>query len=164
MNATMKHATQAASKEDPRPLIQLDVFHQLHCLNAIRQILYGTNVWYNPDDRQDQIHVGKFPREFPKPSNTNIFSDHCIDYLRQVIMCHSDVTPITHSERPKPYNPVLSPWRPNFAVPHTCRNFWKIHDWAGKYNSSGFVIESWPGLDPVADLRVKPAREEKESP
>lgn len=112
---------------------------KLHCLNSIRQIVYGTNKWYNPEDRQDQIHI-----------------DHCIDYLRQVLMCHSDVTAITHAPRPKPYNSILMPWRPNFAVTHTCRNFWQLHDWAGKRNSSGFVIETWPGTDPVAELREKP--------
>lgn len=68
MNKTLKYPTQPTSKTDSTPLVQLDVFHQLHCLNAIRQVLYGTNVWYNPDDRQDQIHI-----------------DHCVDYLRQVI-------------------------------------------------------------------------------
>lgn len=73
-------------------------------------------------------------------------------------MCHSDVTPITHKARHQPFNPVLSDWQPNFAVPHTCRNFQKIHDWAAMYNTSGFVIESWPGLDPVAELRVKPVK------
>jgi Mycotoxin biosynthesis protein UstYa len=80
-------------------------------------------------------------------------SDHCIDYLRQVLMCHSDVTPITHKKRPAGYNPALADWVPNFSTPHTCRNFQKIHDWAKKYNTSGYVIESWPGIDPVAELR-----------
>lgn len=37
---------------------------------------------------------------------------------------------------------------------HTCRDFGKIWEWANRYNTSGFVIESWPGLDPVAELRV----------
>lgn len=69
-------------------------------------------------------------------------------------MCHSDVTPITHKARPKPHHPRLPNWVPNFSVPHTCRNFDKIHDWAKKYNTSGFVIEVWPGLDPVAELRM----------
>ncbi|KAI9764309.1 MAG: hypothetical protein M1840_008527 [Geoglossum simile] len=58
MNKTLKHPTQPASKEDNTPLVQLDVFHQLHCLNSIRNIVYGTNPWYNPNDRQDQIHIG----------------------------------------------------------------------------------------------------------
>ncbi|KAH8591205.1 hypothetical protein B0O99DRAFT_675382 [Bisporella sp. PMI_857] len=142
MNKTLKFPTQPKSKIDSTPIIQLDVFHQLHCLNAIRNIVYGTNIWYNSDDRQDQIHI-----------------DHCIDYLRQVIMCHSDVTPITHAPRPEGFNPLLSDWRPKFAVHYTCRNFQKIHDWAAKYNTSGYAIESWPGLDPVAELRAKPKDE-----
>jgi hypothetical protein len=138
MNATLEHPTQPVSEEDNTPLIQLDVFHQLHCLNAVRNIVYGTNKWYNPDDRQDQIHI-----------------DHCLDYIRQVLMCHADVTPIVHKKRNPGYNPLLPPWQPNFHVTHTCRNFDKIHEWAAKYNTSGFAIESWPGLDPVAELRVK---------
>jgi hypothetical protein len=59
MNKTLKHPTRPAGNGDDTPLVQLDVFHQLHCLNAIRNIVYGTNQWYNPNDRQDQIHVGR---------------------------------------------------------------------------------------------------------
>jgi hypothetical protein len=62
MNKTLKHPTRPIGNGDDTPLVQLDVFHQLHCLNAIRNIVYGTNQWYNPNDRQDQIHVGRcFP-------------------------------------------------------------------------------------------------------
>jgi hypothetical protein len=60
MNKTLKHPTEPASDEDNTPLVELDVFHQLHCLNSIRKIVYGTDQWFNPNDRQDQIHVGKF--------------------------------------------------------------------------------------------------------
>jgi Mycotoxin biosynthesis protein UstYa len=86
MNKTLKHPTQPASKEDNTPLVQLDVFHQLHCLNSIRNIVYGTNPWYNPDDRQDQIHIGIHPLlAQPNQPSTNMFpTDHCLDYLRQV--------------------------------------------------------------------------------
>lgn len=59
MNASLHRPTQPATEEDDTPLVQLDVFHQLHCLNAIRNVLYGTNPFYDPNDRQDQIHVGK---------------------------------------------------------------------------------------------------------
>jgi len=86
MNKTLKHPTQPASKEDNTPLVQLDVFHQLHCLNSIRNIVYGTNVWYNPNDRQDQIHIGisSPPADEPYITLTRPSLDHCIDYLRQV--------------------------------------------------------------------------------
>jgi hypothetical protein len=59
MNATLRYPTQPVSADDDTPLVQLDVFHQLHCLNAVRNIVYGTNKFYNPNDRQDQIHIGK---------------------------------------------------------------------------------------------------------
>ena len=60
MNATLKHHTQPTSHEDETPLVELEVFHQLHCLNSIRKIVYGTNEWYDPDARQDQIHIGEY--------------------------------------------------------------------------------------------------------
>ncbi|KAJ5393229.1 uncharacterized protein N7487_010870 [Penicillium crustosum] len=35
-------------------------------------------------------------------------------------------------------------WIPNFAVKHTCRDFWKIHEWVAQYNTSGWTIEGHP--------------------
>ena len=50
---------------------------------------------------------------------------HCIEQLRQAIMCHSDVTPYTWvwDEKEKHL-------RNENVTPHTCRNFDKIRDWA----------------------------------
>jgi hypothetical protein len=70
-------------------------------------------------------------------------------------MCHSDVTPIRNKARKKPYNPAIGPWVPDFAVHHTCRNFDKIHAWAAKYNTSGFVLEPPPGVNPNIILGSK---------
>lgn len=71
-------------------------------------------------------------------------------------MCHADVTPISNKKRPKGYNPLLGEWMPDFATHHTCRNFDKIHAWAAKYNTSGFTLEPWPGVDPGQGLRTQP--------
>ena len=51
--------------------------------------------------------------------------DHCLDYLRQVVQCQSDLTPLTY----EPYEPKNTSI-PVFGTPHTCRNFTKIHEWA----------------------------------
>jgi hypothetical protein len=59
---------------------------------------------------------------------------HCIDYLRQVLMCHGDLTPITLDLVPHRY-------QPNFNIKHTCRNFGKIYEFAAKRNISGIGIE-----------------------
>ncbi|CRL21313.1 DNA-directed DNA polymerase, family B, conserved site [Penicillium camemberti] len=114
-----------ASDTDSTPLIQLEVFHQLHCLNSLRRLIYNTST-------------------FTKGVNAEMHMDHCIDYLRQSIMCHSDVTPLVHIPRPGGSRNNGTAWIPNFAVKHTCRDFWKIHEWAAQYNTSGWTIEGYP--------------------
>jgi hypothetical protein len=52
MNKTLRHLTQPVSDIDDTPLIGIDVFYQLHCLNAIRKIVYGTDLLYNPNNRE----------------------------------------------------------------------------------------------------------------
>lgn len=50
--------------------------------------------------------------------------DHCLDQLRQYVMCAGDMTPIPTKYYPgKGRNYVLS------DVPHTCRNFDKLREW-----------------------------------
>jgi hypothetical protein len=50
---------------------------------------------------------------------------HCIDLIRQSLMCHSDVTPLVFqwSEAEQKHEPM-----PN--IYHTCRNFEAIQEWA----------------------------------
>lgn len=55
----------------------LDVFHQLHCLNMVRKR-------FDPD---------YYPAEDP-PRLSNMHRDHCLDYIRQSLMCHADATPV----------------------------------------------------------------------
>ncbi|KAJ5700684.1 hypothetical protein N7536_003697 [Penicillium majusculum] len=125
MYQALGQKTEPASDTDSTPLIQLEVFHQLHCLNSLRRLIYNTST-------------------FTKGVNAEMHMDHCIDYLRQSIMCHSDVTPLVHIPRPGGSRNNGTSWIPNFAVKHTCRDFWKIHEWAAQYNTSGWTIEGYP--------------------
>ena len=102
------------------PVVQIEVFHQLHCLNYIRHRVYNQT----PEDPGGEGSI-------------NIHTAHCIDYLRQVLMCHGDVHPITHFYR----ETKLRNFWPNFTVPHTCRNFDKIVEWAETGSLSGMTIE-----------------------
>jgi hypothetical protein len=61
---------------------------------------------------------------------------HCVDYLRQTLMCHGDLTPITLT-----YNKTKQFTDPNFRIKHTCRNFDSIWQFAAKRNRSGISIE-----------------------
>ncbi|KAK4496833.1 hypothetical protein PRZ48_012817 [Zasmidium cellare] len=56
----------------------LDVFHQLHCLNMIRKRVRSRESF---DEMQDG------------PLNT-VHMDHCLDSLRQSLMCSGDITPM----------------------------------------------------------------------
>ena len=125
------------------PCDRLDVYHSLHCLVGLFNMQRRSNVnlrseanpwsilprvlqclqqssqcpptdayWYAPAQ-------GKL---FPS-THSNIPIDHCIDYLRQSIQCHSDLTPMNwHVSRDN-----LSLIQ---TTTHTCRDFDQIHEWA----------------------------------
>ncbi|KAF9523975.1 hypothetical protein CPB83DRAFT_727462, partial [Crepidotus variabilis] len=109
-------AAQLVNKTVPIPgdtdhyVVGLDVFHQLHCLNMLRLHVFSPNAtMHNTDD----------------PLQGTVHLSHCIDSLRQSIMCSVDITPI--------------PWvwdfkdkvaRPVADIQHTCRNFEKVREWA----------------------------------
>lgn len=50
---------------------------------------------------------------------------HCIETIRQALMCHVDVTPYTWV-----WNENAQSMENVYATPHTCRNFDRIRDWA----------------------------------
>ena len=51
--------------------------------------------------------------------------DHCVDMLRQLVMCKADITVMTFSWK----EGVPGPW-PNFSLEHECRNWESIDMWA----------------------------------
>ncbi|GAB7336039.1 hypothetical protein MBLNU13_g08855t1 [Cladosporium sp. NU13] len=107
------------TKESNEYVIELDVWHELHCLNDLRKILYPER-FGGLDALKDEN--GTIQRD----DDTFRHWDHCIDSLRQTIMCHADVAPI-------PFHvnvPVSKGIFPRLATTHTCRNFTKIQEWA----------------------------------
>jgi len=96
----------------------LGVFHSLHCLNRIRQAFYPDyyHIWENPRQPPRQMHL-----------------DHCIDYLRQSIQCHSDLTPMLWNLTTV-VDPETSEEGQKLILTadgqHTCRDFGRIREWA----------------------------------
>ncbi|KAI1188576.1 hypothetical protein F5B17DRAFT_451587 [Nemania serpens] len=99
---------------------QLEVYHQIHCLNLIRQ--YTWRDWYfrHPD------RVRMSGDMLASDVEARMHADHCIEALRLAIMCHGDTTPsIT----------VLNPAAPrgemsDFSPSKKCRKFDKLRDWS----------------------------------
>ncbi|KAJ5885559.1 hypothetical protein N7495_010069 [Penicillium taxi] len=96
----------------------IEVFHQLHCLDLIRKYTYRD--YYDlPENR---------PEEFTDSESTlRKHVDHCIDILRQNLMCTGDVGIVTHNwvEEYGIY--------PDFSTQHKCRKFEKIVSWAEEH-------------------------------
>lgn len=131
-------------------LVELEVFHVLHCLDDIRKVFYPE--WYGPAilnltqpdgslDRNNNFfrHFGKLrPPDIDLTLATSLtwphqlHSDHCIDAIRQSVMCHADVSPISFHVvlPPDDVDDVGTGIFPRLGTKHTCRNFEKIQDWA----------------------------------
>ncbi|KAG2346599.1 hypothetical protein BDR05DRAFT_959527 [Suillus weaverae] len=62
------------------------------------------------------------------PEVVRMHLDHCIEMIRQNIMCNADVTMITWDWVQRHSFPY-----PNFNTRHQCRNYEKILDWAVKH-------------------------------
>jgi len=91
----------------------LAVFHQLHCVNMLRQATYMD--YYlpkKPEWREDMVTL-------------RVHLDHCINMLRQKLMCDPDVGMTTYA--------WVKGWKqpfPDFNNVHKCRPYSKILDWA----------------------------------
>jgi hypothetical protein len=95
-------------------MASIEMFHQLHCLNFLRKYTYmdyyqGVDFFWREGNHFHQ-------REH---------ADHCIDMLRQVLMCNSDTSlVVTHwtkkTDTPTPY----------FSTAHKCRDPEQVLAWA----------------------------------
>ncbi|KAI0971125.1 hypothetical protein F4678DRAFT_433794 [Xylaria arbuscula] len=93
--------------------VAIEVFHQLHCLNLLRQNVYKD--YYSPLGGDTSAPLMDLRGHL----------DHCIDALRQFVMCQGDVGVFSFKY---PFNDG-DPW-PDYSTPHTCRNFESIRQWA----------------------------------
>lgn len=71
-------------------------------------------------------------------------TDHCIETLRIVLMCQSDVTPLLYKMSSD--DPPLP--EPDFKTHHRCRNFDDILAWNEAHGLSVFEVEDHPHHHP----------------
>ncbi|KAF9453956.1 hypothetical protein P691DRAFT_770961 [Macrolepiota fuliginosa MF-IS2] len=100
-------------------VIQMDVFHQLHCLNMLRKALYPE---YYPignvsDHGVARKHWG-----------------HCIENLRQSLTCSVDIHPIVWQ-----WVDRVQEIRVHGNIAHMCRNFDKVKEWAKQRTIPGVL-------------------------
>ncbi|CAG8960096.1 hypothetical protein HYFRA_00010574 [Hymenoscyphus fraxineus] len=100
--------------------VGLEVFHQLHCVNLLRQVTYKE--WYSDMASGDVT---------AKKEELQMHTDHCLEVLRTNIQCNADVGVFTFYMLEG--DPL--PW-PQLNSVHQCRNYDRVLDWANK-NSVG---------------------------
>jgi len=105
-------------------MASVEVFHQLHCLNLLRKNLHH-EYYYKTDI--------SFTSSKQETFKTHV--DHCIEIIRQSLMCSADVGIVTYEW----VRGFKVPY-PNFNTKHQCRNFDKILAWA--YENSFHIPHS----------------------
>lgn len=100
---------------DNNYLAQIDVFHQIHCLDMIRREAFSDH--YFKDTIRDERRTSHLT--------------HCLHIVLQNLMCTADVGIITHNwirnER-YPTEPRTRPFE-DFNIVKKCRNFDALLDW-----------------------------------
>jgi hypothetical protein len=113
-----------------------DVFHQLHCLNSLRKLVYPDYYAFsNSSMRHPQLWYIHF--------------EHCIDILMQNIMCTANTDLVTMNWMETQSNPF-----PDFSINHQCRDFETLVRWR-KENSVD--IEKWIQMKKPDGVRQVPA-------
>ncbi|KAF7345275.1 hypothetical protein MSAN_01904200 [Mycena sanguinolenta] len=114
--ARLPNKTHAIPGDPGHYIAELDVFHNIHCLNKVRMAL-------DPDCYPDW-RISTSNNYIPTQDATEHIS-HCIDWLRQSIMCHVDTSVIVWQ-----WDSQANESRVKGNVAHTCRKFDKITEWA----------------------------------
>ncbi|KAJ6472292.1 hypothetical protein C8R47DRAFT_1221798 [Mycena vitilis] len=100
----MTNKTWPILNEEGNYVIALDVFHQLHCLDTLRQ----------------QLHPG---HNYTLKSKVHL--RHCIGALRQALMCYADTTPVVWQ-----WSDRYKEAEQRDDLVHRCRDFDAIKGWA----------------------------------
>ncbi|KAI0913248.1 hypothetical protein F4823DRAFT_631597 [Ustulina deusta] len=117
---------------------QIDVFHQIHCLNMLRQGLI-TNYNY---------YWGKKYGLTP-PIQFGMHLNHCLGTILENLMCHADVDIVTFNWRESQDEPF-----PDFEIKKQCRDFEAIVEWQ-KEKQLDDTIERWKALQKPVDAKQR---------
>ncbi|KAI0893770.1 hypothetical protein F4806DRAFT_474313 [Annulohypoxylon nitens] len=95
----------------------LEVSHQMHCLNVIRQA-YHREYYERPENKiwADWLN--------DNPVTIKVHINHCFEMFRQLIMCNADVGVIPHHWVESIQDPYA-----NFNTVHKCRDLDSIDRW-----------------------------------
>ena len=156
-NSRLLNGTATARKDQKQYVVELELFHQLHCLVRVRSysplshpvcqltlVRNGFEMYFGswPRGQTPAVLLGPIngktiPLSYVECLNqralkANILLDHFIDFIRQTIMCHGDITPITFE-----WIDELGSYIAHHTTRHQCRDFDTIYQWAKRRDTTG---------------------------
>lgn len=125
---------------DKSNMMGIEGFHQLHCLNALRKglIINYHHYWGS--------HYG-----FTPPIVFARHLNHCLDMLRQHLMCHADLEGFTFDWREGQEKPYA-----DFGIRKTCVDFDYLLEWNEKHRDPRHA-ELWRQLEKPEGVLQKEA-------
>lgn len=106
--------------------IQVDVFHQVHCLNEIRKEMHSDH--YYKGSSRTALHIAH--------------KKHCLHMLLQNLMCQANVDVITHDWVETTSRPYA-----DFNIFHQCRDFEALLEWQEKNSLKDVKEKMFDGLE-----------------
>ncbi|KAH8176414.1 tat pathway signal sequence [Sarocladium implicatum] len=114
----LPNATTPFTYDPDHYIVELDVFHQLHCLNMLRKLVYPS------------VYVMDLTSGTEEAAENVFHMEHCYEQLRQSLQCSSDIGTIFWEWSEKKQKMVG-----NVGTTHTCKNFDKIREWAVEHRA-----------------------------
>ncbi|KXT07799.1 hypothetical protein AC579_10259 [Pseudocercospora musae] len=146
-NLKKEHVTTDPQSDPTAPyagvIVKLQVHHDLHCVNYLRQAMYFNRDYYVRTNhaswtaKEHEMH-GKYPL-------VELHLAHCVDYLRQMILCQADLGVIPFVQRGDAQ--VL-----DFARPRQCRNYESVMEWYEKHKHRRAILPEDASLNGHPDF------------
>ena len=110
----------------------LESAHQLHCLQAI----WGRHHYDKDPENPLYAHMAAKIKEMPDIEEAHL--EHCVDVIRQRLMCTADASIVTFR-----WVKGLSTPYPNFHTGHTCADYKGLLGWAEGRKADMSKVEGW---------------------
>ncbi|KAJ7097046.1 hypothetical protein B0H15DRAFT_945726 [Mycena belliarum] len=136
--ARLPNKTHAIPGDEGYYIAELDVFHNLHCLNKVRMAL--------DPDYYPEWRISTTNNWIPSQKNATEHVSHCLDWIRQSIMCAGDTSVIVWQWEDSANASIVKG-----DVAHTCRNFDRLRDWGHEHT---LHVEYDPAVHIEDDIAV----------
>ncbi|TQN72018.1 hypothetical protein CSHISOI_03530 [Colletotrichum shisoi] len=126
-----------------RYLVEIDMQHQLHCLNAVRKYAY----W-------DYYYGNSYKNVSMAPKRHQAHLEHCIDILLQALTCNPSLDLISHNWMKTQQNPY-----PDFNIKRQCVAHDPILKWQHEHGITEQIMKfkNLPRPDNFPEVEPEPS-------